>query len=99
MKTCKLCGNDFKGTVSYQIYCSTNCRDLATKEKIAERHRILRIKKRRLKKRFCVGGCGKLLSVYNDNKLCDSCHISKKDWNKVMKEIRNLTHEYEDDTK
>lgn len=99
MKQCNWCGNDFKSTITYQIYCSSSCRTEATKEKIAERHKVLRRQKRRSKERFCSGGCGKKLSVYNDNILCDACYVSKKDWNKKIKEIKAMMHEYEDDTK
>ena len=38
MNNCKCCDNNFEPTVSYQIYCSPNCRDIATKEKIAARY-------------------------------------------------------------
>lgn len=99
MKSCSWCGNDFKATVTYQIYCSAVCRSEATKEKIAERHKILRRQKRKNKERVCSGGCGTKLSVYNDNTLCDSCYVSKKDWNKKIKEIKAMMHDYEDDTK
>lgn len=99
MKQCEWCDKPFKSNVSYQIYCSVECRKLATKEKIVERHKILRRKKRKSKQRLCAGGCGVTLSVYNDENLCDACHISQKVWNKKIKEIKELMHEYEDDTK
>lgn len=99
MKQCKWCDKPFKSKISYQIYCSTECRDSATKEKIAERHKVLKRKNRKKKTRLCAGGCGVRLSIYNDNNICESCFISKRNWDKVMKELRSLSHEYEDRTK
>lgn len=96
MKSCNWCENSFKPTVSYQIYCSTECRDAATKEKIVERHRVLRRQKRKSKIRFCAGNCGTKLSIYNDDIMCNSCSINSKQVDKKIKEIRMLMHDYED---
>jgi hypothetical protein len=93
------CENNFKPTVSYQIYCSAQCRDEATKEKILERHRVLRRQKRKDKVRMCAGGCGIKLSIYNDDSMCNSCSINSKQVDKKIKEIRMLMHEYKNDTK
>lgn len=99
MKQCRWCDNPFQTDVSYQIYCSPECRKEATREKIAERHKVLKRKSRKNKTRFCAGGCGAVLSMYNDSNMCDHCYISAKTWSKVMKEIKGMMHEYEDDTK
>lgn len=96
MKSCNWCENSFKPTVSYQIYCSTKCRDEATREKIVERHKVLKRKKRRDKIRFCAGACGTKLSIYNDDVMCNSCSINSKQVDKKIKEIRMLMHDYED---
>lgn len=90
MKLCKWCDTYFSPKVSYQIYCSTDCRNEATKEKIVERHKILRRQKRKDKTRYCNGGCGTVLSVYNDDKYCDHCLIDFKLVDKKIKEIKNM---------
>ena len=97
MKLCSWCGNSFHPTVSYQIYCSVDCRTLATKEKIIERHRVLRIQKRKGKVRFCSNKCGNTLSMYNDETLCSTCEVNMRLVDKKMKEVRLLMHDYEDD--
>lgn len=96
MKQCSWCDKLFKPTVSYQIYCSTECRDESTKQKIVERHKVLRRRKRKEKIRFCAGGCGTKLSLYNDDKMCNACSINSKQVNKKIKEIKDLMHDYED---
>lgn len=90
MKLCKWCDTYFKPSVSYQIYCSAECRSDATKGKIVERHKALRIQKRKGKTRVCSGGCGTILSIYNDDKYCDHCLINKKQVDKKLKEIKHL---------
>lgn len=99
MKLCSWCDNTFTPAVSYQIYCSSECRDKATKEKIVDRHKVLRRKKRKNKVRMCSGDCGTQLSVYNDENLCDVCSINNKQVIKKIKEIKGLMHDYEDNTK
>lgn len=89
MKPCRWCDKYFESTVSYQIYCSIECRNLATKEKIVERHKILRRRKRQNKERRCAGGCNTILSLYNDEKFCDTCKVNDKLVNKKIKEIRD----------
>ena len=94
MKVCDWCSNEFTPNVSYQIYCSVECRELSTKEKVNERYQQRRRKKLAHKKRRCVNGCGTLLSVYNDNGYCNSCAINGKQVDKVLKELKGLI-EYE----
>ena len=93
MKQCEWCNKQFSPSVSYQIYCSVGCRDEATKEKIAERHKFLKIKNRRSKTRLCSGGCGSTLSVYNEDSLCASCSVNIKEVNLKIKEIKRLINE------
>jgi hypothetical protein len=99
VKICNWCNKSFSPTVSYQIYCSSECRTDATKEKINERHRVLKRKKRKEKPRYCISGCGVKLSIYNDDKYCNNCLIDNKQVDKKIKEIRMLMHDYEDRTK
>ena len=94
MKLCSRCDNRFEAKVSYQIYCSLECRDLATKEKIKERYQITRRQKRKGKNRKCLGGCDTSLSIYNDSGFCANCNVSKKAVDKMMKELKGFI-EYE----
>jgi hypothetical protein len=96
VKLCSWCDNSFKPTVSYQIYCSTECRENSTKEKIVERHKILRRQKRKNKTRLCAGGCNTKLSIYNDDTMCNTCSINSKQVDKKIKEIKAMMHDYED---
>ena len=96
MRLCERCDNNFNPKVSYQIYCSTECRDDATKEKIAERYLITRRQKRLGKVRKCLGGCDVSLSIYNDSGFCSSCNVSKKAVDKMLKEIKGY-FDYEQD--
>ena len=90
MKLCSRCDNQFEPKVSYQIYCSIECRDVATKEKIAERYQITRRQKRLGKERRCLGGCGISLSIYNDDGFCSNCNVSKKAVDKMLKELKGF---------
>ena len=90
MKLCKWCDTYFKPSVSYQIYCSAQCRSIATKEKIAERHKALKVQKRKGKVRKCTANCGTILSIYNDSKYCDHCLIDQKQVDKILKQIKNM---------
>jgi len=94
MKPCFWCGNEFENSVSYQIYCSKECRELSTKEKISERYSINRRKNRVGKKRKCSGGCGTQISIYNDSGFCNICMVNKRKVDKMLKELKGL-FEYE----
>lgn len=89
MKLCNWCDKTFKPTVSYQIYCSEQCRTDATKEKIVERHKILKRQKRLGKIRQCKN-CKENLSVYSDGPLCDFCEIDPNLVSKALKELKKL---------
>jgi hypothetical protein len=90
MKSCSWCASEFDPAVSYQIYCSPECRELATKGKISERYLINRIKNRSKKPRKCSGGCETVLSIYNNNGFCSSCMTNKKRVDKMLKELKGL---------
>ena len=87
MKTCQWCDAGFTAKVSYQIYCSDECREAATKEKIAQKYSIQRRNKLMNNKKPCTS-CGSPLSVYNDDDLCTACLINPKDVSKTLKEIK-----------
>ena len=85
-KNCDWCGKNFDANVSYQIYCTPDCRTEATKEKNLTKQREKRIKSRVGKERFC-GSCSKPLSIYNDDTYCSTCIGDDKLYRKF---IRNL---------
>jgi hypothetical protein len=89
MKHCQWCDTSFESTVSYQIYCSPECRDEATKEKIAQRYAIERRNKRMGQFRPCKL-CGSRLSAYNDDQICFSCLVNPKEVVKILREIKGL---------
>ena len=90
MKLCDRCDDHFTPKVSYQIYCSSECRDAATKDKIAERHQVTRRQKRIGKDRRCLGGCNTSLSIYNDSGFCANCNVSKKSVDKMLKDLKGF---------
>ena len=87
MKHCQWCDKTFETKISYQVYCSVECRDLATKEKIAARYLYSRRQKRKGKDRLCKS-CGQALSIYNDEALCNNCLINPSDVTKALKQIK-----------
>ncbi len=89
MKHCQWCDNSFNASVSYQIYCSPECREQATREKIAERYAKNRITKRAKKNRKCKN-CGSNLSMYNDEQTCTACEINPSDVSKILKEMKGI---------
>jgi hypothetical protein len=91
VKNCKWCDSQFEQSVSYQIYCSANCRDLATKEKIAERYLHSKRQKRIGKTRPCKS-CSLPLSIYNDDSICSSCAVNPDAVSKAIKEIKGKTN-------
>ena len=86
MKNCQWCDAQFKPRVSYQIYCSDDCRNAATREKIAQRYAISKRNKMIGKTRSC-NSCHKPLSVYNDGPLCSVCVSDPKDIKRTLKEM------------
>ena len=96
MKLCERCDKRFQPKVTYQIYCSPECRDSATKDKIAERYNVSRRQKRIGKIRRCLGSCGVQLSIYNDSGFCSNCNVSQKAVEKMIKELKGII-DYEQD--
>ena len=94
MTFCAWCDKEFEKKSTKQIYCSTECRQEASKQKILERYHIEKRKKRKGKIRLCAGGCGVLLSIYNDSGICSNCSINKKKINSFIKELKDC-FEYE----
>ena len=90
MSICAWCASDFEPKVTYQIYCCADCRNQATKEKISERYQLNRIKNRSNKQRRCAGGCGAVLSIYNDNNFCTKCMVNEKKVKKTLKELKEF---------
>ena len=73
--------------MSYQIYCSPGCREIATKEKIATRYLQSKRQKRKGKTRLCKS-CSTPLSIYNDEAVCSSCAVNPDAVLKAIKEIK-----------
>jgi len=90
MKVCDWCSHEFQPNVSYQIYCSVECRASATKEKVKELYKTKRTKRLMVKERRCSNGCGTLLSGYNSSTICSSCNINRKQVDKTLKELRGF---------
>lgn len=91
-KHCQWCDHTFETSISYQIYCSTECREAATKEKIATRYNQTRRQRRLGKDRRCKG-CDANLSIYNDDDLCDRCLINPKDVRSALREIKRMSND------
>ena len=91
MKTCQWCDAAFSPKVNYQIYCSEGCRELATKEKIAQRYAIARRNRMVGNPKSCKS-CSKPLSAYNDGLLCSSCIVNPSDVTKALREIKGLAN-------
>lgn len=94
MKICDWCSNEFQPNVNYQIYCSVECRERATKEKVNERYQMKRRQKLAKKERRCGGGCGTILSIYNSAGFCQNCMINQRKVDKALKELKGII-EYE----
>lgn len=88
-KHCQWCDTSFETNISYQIYCSPECRDDATKEKISQRYAIVRRERRQGKIRKCKS-CQANLSAYNDEEICQGCSVNPSEVNKALKEIKGL---------
>lgn len=91
MKHCQWCDQTFESKVKYQIYCSPECREEATREKIAQRYAIARRNKRINQKRACKD-CGSTLSAYNDDPICFSCTVNPKEVSKTLREIKGFAN-------
>jgi hypothetical protein len=92
VKYCKWCDNQFETEVSYQIYCSSGCRESATREKIADRYLSRKRKQWSKKDRICKS-CGTRLSIYNDTNLCESCLVNPVDLKDALRDIRRMSKE------
>lgn len=91
-KHCEWCDTQFQPKLNYQIYCSPKCREDATREKIAKRYLVERVKARIGKKRLCKS-CNGNLSIYNDDVLCQNCSVNPTDVQKALKEIKGMSNE------
>lgn len=89
MKNCQWCNLQFTTKISYQIYCSPECREEATKEKIAERYAVTRRSRRQGKVRLCKA-CQSHLSIYNDDILCEKCVINPQDVSRALRDIKGI---------
>jgi hypothetical protein len=88
-KHCNWCDSGFESTVSYQIYCSAECRSEATKEKVAIKYAQKR--RKNAKNRKCKS-CETPLSIYNDDVLCPVCIIIPSEVAKALKDVKGLAN-------
>jgi hypothetical protein len=93
-KHCSWCDHQFETNLSYQIYCSAECREAATKEKIMQNYFAKQVKKRFTKQRHCKS-CGSLLSAYNEGTVCFMCSVNPTDVQKALKEMKRIMNEDE----
>lgn len=89
MKICQWCNEEFSTKSKNQIYCSPECRIESTKQKIVERYQTSKYRSRFGKERRCAGGCGTLLSAYNNEEFCNACLINNKKVDKFIKDIKD----------
>ena len=89
-KHCEWCDSSFVSNVSYQIYCSPECRQMATKEKIAQRYVQKRRAQRRKNPKTCKS-CHKPLSSYNEDQVCYGCLVNPKEVKDALKELKELS--------
>lgn len=89
MTNCAWCVAEFKAATNNQIYCGPECRQAATKHR-SEQVRV--IKRKRKRDKVCAGGCGTLLSMYNESNYCTICMVSKHELKRVIKEIRDIVN-------
>jgi len=90
-KHCQWCDNTFSSAISYQVYCSAECREHATKEKIAARYSQTRVARRKGKLRLCTN-CNANLSIYNDDSICARCTVNPKEVKSVIKDLKGLAN-------
>ena len=90
MLFCTWCDKEFIPNSNKQIYCGAECRQVASKEKILERYHIEKRKKRVGNRKKCAGGCGTVLSIYNDFSMCENCLGNQKKIAGFMKEIKDF---------
>lgn len=89
MLYCLWCDKQFEPNTNKQIYCSAECRQEASKEKILDRYQKEKRKKRQGKEKRCAGNCGTLLSIYNDSSMCDNCLVHHRKMKSFMRDLRN----------
>jgi hypothetical protein len=89
MLYCRWCDKQFSPNTTKQIYCSSECRQEASKEKILERYHLQKRKNRKGKEKKCGGGCNTLLSIYNDSGICDNCLVHQSKMKTFMRELKN----------
>jgi hypothetical protein len=90
---CRWCDKQYTANSKQQVYCSIECRQIATKENTMQKRKQQKFKKRINKRRLC-SGCGIEISIYNEFSICNSCYVDKKKLDKFLKDMRYL-FEYE----
>jgi methylphosphotriester-DNA--protein-cysteine methyltransferase len=90
-RECGWCGDDFTAVKSNQIYCKTECTRRASNQKIIERYHAKKAI-RESTDRQCAE-CGKPLSKYNIETVCNPCQQSRKELDRIEL-LKRLGFEY-----
>lgn len=90
MIQCAWCLELFEPTTVSQIYHSAECRQQATRQRIAEQYKIRRRVKKKIK--YCSNGCGTKLSIYNESSYCTICMANKKEFKNLIREIKDIAN-------
>lgn len=86
IKVCALeeCGQPFSPAKHNQVYCSAECRQIATNARVMQRYYEDKDRKNG-KERICsVRGCGSKLSRYNETDTCARCSAAKESLARVQ---------------
>lgn len=86
-KQCNYCFGLFSTTLDRQIYCSANCRTLATKERQANNRKTV-VPRR---KSCASSGCSNLVSANLDSIYCSSCFYTNSDLEKDLRKIKRYS--------
>lgn len=71
------CGLVFEPQVHNAIYCSVECRKIITNKNVLDRYYEKKAR-RSSKKRVCKNkGCNTILSMYNDENICEPCKTTR----------------------
>jgi hypothetical protein len=55
-----------------------------------QRYKVSKAQSRVGKDRKCAGGCGTIISIYNNIGFCNSCMLSKRKLDQALKDIKGL---------
>lgn len=86
---CRWCDKKYVQSSKHQVYCCLECRQNSTRQKVLERQKKQKLKRRMAKKRLC-SNCECEISIYNESTVCNTCMIDQKRVDKFLKDMRYL---------